>query len=109
MKTITGSFQHADGTPVANGTLRLLLSQDVVTSSPMTTLVHEPVVIQLDGNGAIPAGQQIWASDEVLPQNSYYHIVVISPTAGKVYDERLPITGPSPISLNSLVPPLIPS
>jgi hypothetical protein len=109
VKTITGQFLRPDGSPAANATLELLISQDAVTTSPMTVLVHGRIPIQLDANGNIPAGTQIAAVDEILPVGCYYRVVVLDPVYGKCFDERLFIQGPSPISLASLVPALQPS
>jgi hypothetical protein len=109
MKTITGSFARPDGSPAANATLYLLLSQDVVASSPMVVVVHARDPITLDANGNIPVGTQVWCNDEVNPSGTFTHVVVVDPVFGKCFDERLVIQGPSPINLASLVPALQPS
>ncbi len=103
MKTITGQFLRA------NATLYLLLSQDVVASSPMVVVVHARDPIILDSNGNIPPGTQFWCNDEVSPSGTFTHVVCVDPVFGKCFDERLVVQGPSPINLASLVPPLIPS
>ena len=108
MKTITGQFLRPDGSVAAGATLFLLLSQDAVASSPMETITHARVSITLDANGNIPGGTTIFANDELLPAGTYYHVVVVDPSFGKCFDERLTIAGASPINI-SLVPPLIPS
>lgn len=109
MKTITGSFARPDGSPAANATLYLLLSQDVVASSPMEVIVHARFSVQLDSNGNIPAGTQFWCNDEVNPQGTFTHVVCVDPVFGKCFDERLVLQGASPVNIASLVPPLIPS
>ena len=109
MKTIIGQFLRPDGSPAAGATLYLLLSQDAVATSPMETITHARIPITLDANGNIPAGTVIWANDELLPVGTYFHVVVIDGTYGKCFDERLTISGASPINLNAIAPPLIPS
>ncbi|SRR6266849_1114128 len=109
MKTIIGSFTRPDGSPAANATLYLLLSQDVVASSPMQVILHARVAFTLDANGNVPPGTQWLANDEVNPQGTFTHLTVVDLVYGKIYDERLVVQGPSPINLASLVPPLIPS
>lgn len=109
MKTITGQFLRPDGTPAANATLYLLLSQDVVATSPMETIVHARIPITLDANGNIPVGTQVWCNDEVQPNGTYYHVVVVDGSYGKCFDKRLVIAGASPVNINSLVPALLPS
>jgi len=109
MKTILGQFLRPDGSPAANATLYLQLSQDVVASSPMETILHARFGITLDANGNIPVGTQFWCNDEVQPSGTYTHLVVVDPVYGKCFDERLVLQGASPVNIASLVPPLIPS
>ncbi len=109
MKVITGTFQRPDGSPASGATLYLLLSQDVVASSPMIVVVHSRDPITLDSNGSIPAGTLVWCNDEVNPQGTFTHVVCVDPVFGKCLDERLVLQGASPVNIASLVPPLIPS
>ena len=108
MKSIVGQFLRPDGSPAAGATLYLLLSQDAVATSPMETVLHARISVTLDSNGNIPAGTVIWANDELQPSGTYFHVVVVDPVFGKCFDERLTISGASPINL-AIAPPLIPS
>ena len=104
MKTITGTWLHADGTPAAGGLLTLLLSQDANLSAGGGQVEKAAIAITLDSTGSIPAGTQILANDELLPSGTFYHVIVTDSTFGTSYRERLTIAGNSPINLNSLVP-----
>ena len=109
MKTITGQFLRPDGSPASGAILELLLSQDAVATSPMAVVIHGTVSITLDANGNIPPNQQIEGNDELNPQGTFYHVKVLDGTFGKCFDERLVLQGSSPINLNAIAPPLIPS
>ncbi len=105
MKTIQGKFSRADGTPAVNGVLSFLLSQDAVNPS-VGFVEHTLLQITLDNTGAIPAGTQIFANDELLPATTWYHLTLNDGENGIVYDEHIFITGDSPINLN-LIPPTV--
>lgn len=104
MKTITGKWQNVDGTPVAGGRVFFKLSQDAVavgTNQVSTFLIF----FTLDGTGAIPAGTQIWANDELSPSNTTYSISVVAAGGGLVWGaENLFVSGASPININNAVP-----
>lgn len=102
-KLITGTFQFPDGTPAAGATLTLLLSQDS-SESGSGQILHVPILITLDANGAIPANTAIFANDQITPNGTYYVVSVKDKVYGLVYFEQLAIQGTSPISLNALVP-----
>lgn len=104
MKSITGKWQNLDGTPVAGGKLFLRLSQDSValgTTQVSTSLIS----FTLDSTGSIPAGSQIWANDELQPQQTTYSMSVVAAGGGLVWGaESIYINGSSPININSFAP-----
>lgn len=74
MKTITSSvaFQGPSGTVAAKGYLLLSLSQNAkIISGGGQVYSNLPIIIQLDANGLIPAGTQIFANDELTPTTTY--------------------------------------
>lgn len=106
MKLITGGWSNPDGTVVANGKLFLKLSRDAVTigGTPLSISSIAPVSIQLDVNGLIPAGTQIWATDELTPATTYV-LSVVAAGGGLVWKSgRTSLTGTSPININNVVP-----
>ena|SRR5579864_5727330 len=104
MKTITGTFEQADGTPVT-GTLRLALSSCatiISNSQPAPNLVE----ITLNTDGTVPS-TQVWANDELTPATTY--CVTVESDEGLVYgQEYFSLAGTSPISLTAITPSLIP-
>lgn len=102
-KTITGTFQFPDGTPASGASLTLLLSQDS-NDGGSGQILHVPIVIVLDSNGAIPVNTAIFANDQITPNGTYYVVSVKDKVYGLVYFEQLAIQGTSPINLNALTP-----
>src|ERR1700688_4556187 len=73
--TLTGGhFQDSLGNPLANGYLRLFLSQDEVVTGVGFVCSGVFIQIQLDANGSVVAGQTVWSNDVMLPVNSYYRV-----------------------------------
>lgn len=111
-KIIVGSFMRPDGTPAAGATLTLLLSQDA-TVPGVGQIGHYEVVVILDAYGNIPSSAAspgpevdtfLYASDQILPVDTYYIVSVKDPVFGQIYFERLVIAGDSPINLDNLAP-----
>lgn len=101
MKTITGTFRHPDGAPASKEIVVFTLSQDAMIIGNGAQVEPLPIKIQLDANGAIPAGTQILANDELHPDGTYYHVRI---TSGNGYYEQFQLIGSSPININALVP-----
>jgi len=103
VKTITGSFKLENDEPAAEGILSLWLSQDAKVISTRTEVKGDrKIEIQLDENGAIPAGTEILANDELRPAGTYYTIDVWHGNGGTFYRGWIKIVGPSPIDLTAI-------
>jgi hypothetical protein len=106
VKTITGTFLLPDGTPAVRAVLELALSKSA-TVIANSAAAPQLVCITLDGTGSIPAGTQIYANDELSPAGTTYTLHVINDGAQVLYGpESFPLTGASPIAINSHTPAL---
>lgn len=104
MKTITGKWVNLDSTPVSGGRVFFKLSQDAVALGA-TQVSTALISFNLDANGAIVAGSQLWANDELSPSGTTYQISVIAAGGGTVWGaENISLTGSSPININNAVP-----
>ena len=94
---ISGSWQYPDGSPLANGILRLQLSQDgQVNGGNGQVSGGRIVAISLDANGNIPAGTYVYACDQMTPANLTYKVNVTAPGGALVWGmEQVAITGAS--------------
>jgi hypothetical protein len=102
LKVISGSFILPNGEPAAFGVVKFLLDQDAACSSGQ--IVHKAITVTLDRNGALPAGFELLANDELLPADTYYFISVNDPIQGRVFFERMVLAGSSPVNLNAVQP-----
>lgn len=103
-KIITGTWDHADGSAVANGFLYLKLSQDA-TAVGTGQVAPRLITIQLTSTGSIPTNTSIYANDELSPVGTSYSLSVDDLGRGNVWGpEIFELTGSSPIDINSLVP-----
>ena len=190
LKTVTGTFQYQDGTPVANGTVSFSLSQDCVvlgfavvgfsidgsnnltvftsetlpvqigqqfmfqgfthtylngvlltvtaitnatgnqgnqitltglthgsvsytedagTTTPYTAQISKtPIVAQLDANGNMPVGFQLYGNDYLIVQSglivagTVYNVTLNDSGGNKIWSRMFYLSGLSPISLNQL-------
>lgn len=68
-----GNFQDAEGNLLSGGYLSFRLNQD---GNVNDSLICAGIAIQinLDGYGAIIAGQYVWGNDQLSPVNSYYRV-----------------------------------
>src|SRR5581483_4968852 len=111
MKTVTVSFIDPQGNALANGLVRLKLSQ-VVNISGTALVAPTEVSINLNSSGQIPANTQIWCNDEVTPLGTTYQLTAFSGSiingvqtqGGQVMSVNVSITGSSPIDLTTLTP-----
>lgn len=87
--TVT-NFQNADGSPVANGYLRIRLSQPGSASSGQ--IQTNFTKINLDSNGNIIGSPTFWPNSSILPAGSYYILEVFN-ASGQL------ISGPSKLTV----------
>lgn len=106
MKTIFGAWWQG-----ANGLLVLQLSKYALIGG---TAKNAPRFyrIRLDGSGAIPAGQQIVANDQIMPEGTQYQATLYDTNSNVVFGpQMITICGPDPINLNQVIstppPPVI--
>jgi len=64
-------FQNSSGTVVANGFLRLQLSQNAEITSGGGQVTNQPLFLALDSSGKITS-QAIWFNDELTPSGTVY-------------------------------------
>ncbi len=64
-------FQNSSGTVVANGFLRLQLSQNAEITSGGGQVTNQPLFLALDSSGKI-SSQAIWFNDELTPSGTVY-------------------------------------
>lgn len=104
-KTLTGTFQYPDGTPVANGRLFVQLSQDAqIAGGGGQVSGGVPIVIRLDASGSIPSNTTIWGSDQFVASTPY-KVSVVGPGGDLLYGaESFTIAGASPIDISGLTP-----
>jgi hypothetical protein len=104
MKRITGVWQDPKGNLIAYGVLHAKLNQDATVISTGQAAPRN-VEFQLDINGALRPGAQIWGNDELLPSGTYYTLVVTAYGGGVVWGPvLLALTGTSPINISAIVP-----
>lgn len=81
VQLIGGAFQDSEGNVLANGYLKMKLSQDSqVNDSEICSGIE--ITIQLDSNGNVasssstpPASNQfVWGNDQLSPTNSFYRV-----------------------------------
>ncbi len=106
MKTIISSvgFQDEGGNFLVNGSIILTLAPGVYRiSSGGGQVVGRSAIISLDATAKVPAGIQIWATDELNTQPTYYATLCRnSDGTGPVASVKWSISGISPIDLSTL-------
>ncbi len=104
-KTIesTVAFQDPQGGVLARGTIVMDLSQPAVITGG-GQVAPTRVVVTLDANGLVPAGQTIWANDQLSPDTNY--LVQIENEDGLVVSNLRfspwVLYGTSPIDLSTM-------
>jgi len=106
MKTLTGKFtfpegEPTNGKPAAKAVLDLRLScGSTVRSTGEKVEGDEPIYIELDENGEIQEGTEVWGNDELDGETYYslwgYHQDWYGEFCGT---EKLVISGTSPVDL----------
>lgn len=102
MKTVFGTFQNSDGTPVKNGRVFFNLSED---ASALGTQVSSsiPKSFNLNSNGSFSG--EMFANDEFTQSGTTYLVAVLEAGGGLVWKSSgMSITGSSPINLNGIIP-----
>jgi len=69
-----GAFQDSEGNPLALGYLKFMLSIDGSVTGVGNVCSGIEIIIQLDVNGNVVAGQFIWGNDVITPTNSFYRV-----------------------------------
>jgi len=71
-----GNFQDSEGNHLANGYLRMVLSQDGTVIGVGSICSGIEITIQLDANGSVVAypAQVVWGNDAITPVNTYYKV-----------------------------------
>ncbi len=106
MKTLTSSvgFQDDFANLLANGALILSLQQPgIYLASGGGQVVSRSFLVKLDASAKVPAGIQVWASDELAGAPVYTATLCKnSDGTGAVGSVNWLITGTSPIDLSLL-------
>jgi hypothetical protein len=107
MKTITSSvgFQDDGGNLLANGSIILSLPLGAMFKivSGGGQVVSRSFIINLDATGKVPAGIQVWASDELSSTPIYSATLCRNANGlGPVASVNWLISGTSPIDLSLL-------
>lgn len=103
MGVVTGTFQNASGTVVANGTYQFKLSGDAIVSGQYC-LAPTLVVGYLDVNGSLTATV---AFNDIMTATSgltSYQLTVKDRIGSQVWNEKYTFTGTAAVNLNSYPP-----
>ena len=103
-----GPFKNAAGVAVANGVLKLVLSQDAkVTGSP-GQIAPTQVSIALNSSGSLVAGTSIYGTDELTPNGLTYTAAVYDINGSRVYGpEFWQPTGGGTLDVGTITPILV--
>ena len=82
---IGGGFQDSEGNALANGYLKMHLSQDCTVTGVGNICSGIDITIQLDSNGNAVAGQYVWSNLVLSPQNNYYRVTGYSAAGQKAW------------------------
>jgi len=109
LTTLTGGgFTDAASNVLANGYLLFYLSHDEQeTQGPSQVVAGLPVQINLDNNGNVVVGSQIYANDQMSPSGSYYTVFAYTNDGRKAwaYPQYITVTSSSPpFNLSGIFP-----
>ena len=76
------TFVNPDGSPVANGYIRIRLSQDGSVNNIQIQATYTE--ISLNSSGVIVGSPLFWPNSEISPSKTYYIIIVYSATGQEV-------------------------
>lgn len=100
-----GKFSYPSGVRVANGTLRLELSQDGVVTASSQQIAPKFIDIALDANGSIAAPPSIFGNDEISPSGTYYRATVFDSAGNRVFGPQFwSLTGGGTLDVGTIVP-----
>ncbi len=87
---VVHTFVNPDGTPVANGYIRIRLNQDGSVNN--TQIQSSFTQIPLDSNGTIVGSPVFWTNASISPSGTYYVLQVYA-ASGQL------ISGPSRLTV----------
>lgn len=102
-----GNFQLGGGGPVANGSVVLTLSNPSATIIATGGAATAQYIINLDANGNIPNGTQVYGNNELTPAGTFYTAQVFTGANGtgtQVGQNATWIVGPSAPYAGTLYP-----
>lgn len=107
---LTGNFQNFDGTPLANGYLVFELSQPSSVQGPSVAGVAYicngiKIRINLDADGNVIVGQNLWGNDAISPTGTYYSVTGYTAQGQPVYGPNYQtVTGSGTFDIGTWVP-----
>jgi hypothetical protein len=100
-----GSFQDSEGNALSLGTLRMRLSQDCTVSGVGNICSGIDITINLDVNGNAAAGQSVWSSLVMSPQNNFYRVTGFTAQGQKAWGpNNQQVAAGATFNLDSWVP-----
>lgn len=100
-----GGFQDSEGNLLANGYLKMVLSQDCQVASTAQICSGIEVTVPLDGSGNVSGTVNVWPNDQLLPVNNFYTVTGYTQQGQRAWGPNVQqITGAGPFSLTSWVP-----
>lgn len=81
------TFVNPDGTPVANGYIRIRLNQDGSVSGNQIQASYTEIA--LDSNGTIIGSPVFWPNANINPSGTYYILLVYATTGQLVYGPNI--------------------
>ena len=96
MISLTGGVvQNANGSGLPNGSVEFCLNVDAMVVAAPNGFVSSkiPIVFQLDANGNIEAGAEIWSNEELNPQTvdglgTYYIVSIYDKNNARLNDPQ---------------------
>lgn len=100
-----GGFQDSEGNLLANGYLKMVLSQDCQVASTAQICSGIEVTVPLDGSGNVSGIVNVWPNDQLLPVNNFYTVTGYTQQGQRAWGPNVQqILGSTPFSLNTWVP-----
>lgn len=88
------AYNKPSGEPLSKGYILLRLTQDARTSTDTQLCAGSVVRAELDDNGLIASGFQVWSTSDMLPANTQYIL--------RAYTEEGQLVYESPVSVGAL-------
>jgi hypothetical protein len=108
-----GNFQDAEGNILANGYLKMKLSQDGTVTGVANVVSGVEITIQLDSDGNVAssastptaADQYVWGNDNLLPVNTYYRVTGYTVEGQPAWGpNNQQVEGSSPFDVGTWIP-----